>query len=156
MAASRYKRPESVLIVVHASARALLLHRADVTGFWQSVTGSLDWDDVDPRGTAVRELREETGIACDASALTDLGLTQRYPIVAPWRARYAPDVEQNIEHAFALHLPAPLPVVLSHEHDAYDWVPFEQAIARVTSWTNRVAIEHVTRPTAPTANAFQR
>lgn len=152
MAANPYKRPESVLIVVHAGAQALLLHRADVTGFWQSVTGSLDWDDVDPRLTAVRELCEETGIACEASALTDLGLTQRYPIVAPWRARYAPDVDQNIEHAFALSLPAPTPVVLSVEHDACEWVPFAQALARVTSWTNRVAIEYVARRVASPVN----
>lgn len=156
MAASRYKRPESVLVVVHSDARALLLHRADVTGFWQSVTGSLDWDDVDPRRTAVRELREETAIACEAAALTDLGLTQRYPIVAPWRARYAPDVDHNIEHAFALRLPAPVPVVLSAEHDAYDWVPLEQAIASVTSWTNRVAIEHVARLLSPTLDEVCR
>lgn len=154
MAASRYKRPESVLVVVHANARALLLRRADVTGFWQSITGSLEWDDVDLRRAAVRELREETGIASDPSVLTDLGLTQRYPIVPPWRARYAPDVDQNTEHAFALRLPATVPVVLSAEHDAHDWVPFEKASPSVTSWTNRVAIERVARLAA--ADKFHR
>ena len=39
-----YKRPESVLVVVHSSdGMILLLKRADIEDFWQSVTGSLDW-----------------------------------------------------------------------------------------------------------------
>ena len=38
-----YKRPESVLVVIHtADLQILLLERADAPGFWQSVTGSLE------------------------------------------------------------------------------------------------------------------
>lgn len=142
-AVATYKRPESVLVVVHTPAAVLLLRRCDQTGFWQSVTGSLDWTDTDPRRAAVRELREETGLAAEPADLIDLELTQMYPIVPPWRARYAPDVIENTEYAFALQLPRPVPIVLSDEHDAHDWITCIEAAQRVASWTNRVAIERV-------------
>lgn len=130
-------------MVVHTPTAVLLLHRRDATGFWQSVTGSLDWSDTEPRLAAARELREETGIDAMPAQLLDLNLTQRYPIVPPWRARYAPDVTENIEYAFALLLAAPRTIVLSPEHDAGEWVPYAEAVARVSSWTNRAAIERV-------------
>lgn len=130
-------------MVVHTPTAVLLLHRRDSTGFWQSVTGSLDWSDTEPRLAAVRELYEETGIEVAPAQLLDLNLTQRYPIVPPWRARYAPDVFENTEHAFAVALPAAQPIVLSPEHDAGEWVTYAEAVARVSSWTNRIAIERV-------------
>lgn len=130
-------------MVVHTPTAVLLLHRRDATGFWQSVTGSLDWSDTEPRLAAMRELGEETGIAVAPDQLLDLNLTQRYPIVPPWRARYAPDVTENTEYAFALSLAAPPPIAISPEHDASEWVVYTEAVARVASWTNRVAIERV-------------
>lgn len=136
-------------MVVHTPAAVLLLHRRDQTGFWQSVTGSLDWADTDPRAAAARELREETGIAAQPEHLHDLALTHRYPIVPPWRARYAPDVMENTEYAFAFPLRQSLPIVLSNEHDVCEWVPYADAVERVTSWTNRVAIEQVRRTCLP-------
>ena len=41
---SSYKLPLSVLVVIHAAdLRVLLLERVMRPGYWQSVTGSLDW-----------------------------------------------------------------------------------------------------------------
>lgn len=136
-------------MVVHTPVTVLLLHRRDQTGFWQSVTGSLDWTDTDPRVAAVRELYEETGIAARPDDLRDLALRHRYPIVPPWRDRYAPDVMENTEYAFAFLLSQPLSVTLSNEHDVCEWVPYANAAERVTSWTNRVAIEQVRRAGLP-------
>ena len=43
---TRYKIPESVLVVVHTPAlEVLLIERADKPGYWQSVTGSKDHAD---------------------------------------------------------------------------------------------------------------
>ena len=40
----RFKRPESVLVVIYTRSReCLLLERTQPSGFWQSVTGSLRW-----------------------------------------------------------------------------------------------------------------
>lgn len=141
-----YKRPESVLVVVYTrNEKVLLLKRADHADFWQSVTGAMNWDEADPRATAVRELREETGLAVAPNALCDLGLIQRFAIMPEWRHRYAPDVAENAEHAFAVELAQEVRLAMHPEHAAYAWFDFPTAAARATSWTNRAAIEHVAR-----------
>lgn len=145
MAQETYKRPESVLVVVYTRAgTTLLLQRADDPSYWQSVTGSLLWEEDSPRMAAVRELAEETGITADARGLEDLGLSFRYPILPRWRLRYAPGVTQNTEHAYALALPVEVPVRLNPaEHRAYVWLDLATAGARASSWTNREAIRAV-------------
>ena len=82
----KFKRPESVLVVVYTrTGKVLLLKRADDPDFWQSVTGSLLWEETEPRQAAARELREETGLRA-AEGLRDLQLTHRYPILPKCRA----------------------------------------------------------------------
>ena len=104
MAGTEYKRPESVLVVVCTLAgEVLLLRRTRPRHFWQSVTGSLEWHET-PRRAAERELREETGLSA-AGRLCDLRHSERFPIIHPWRTRYAPDAHYNREHWFSLTLP---------------------------------------------------
>ncbi len=147
--ATSFKRPESVLVVVYTrGGRVLLLKRADHPNFWQSVTGAMNWDEHDPRAAAVRELREETGLAVAPEALRDLGLVQRYRILPEWRHRYAPDVTENTERAYALELPAETTLALHPEHSEYGWFDLATAVAMATSWANRAAIEHVARQRA--------
>jgi dihydroneopterin triphosphate diphosphatase len=141
----RPKRPESVLVAVYAATgKVLLLKRADHPDFWQSVTGSLTWEETDSRDAAMRELREETGIVASPDALRDLALTFRFPIFPQWRYRYAPEVSENLEHAFAYRVPEEEIIDLNpQEHTAFVWLPFAEAAARVTSWTNRKVIERI-------------
>ncbi len=142
-----YKRPESVLVVVYTrAATTLILQRADDPAFWQSVTGSLRWEEASPRAAAVRELAEETGISIESALLEELGLCFRYPILPHWRPRYAPEVSENTEYAFAVRLPVERPVRLDPaEHRAYRWLALDEAAARVASWTNREALRAVAR-----------
>jgi dATP pyrophosphohydrolase len=142
-AATSFRRPESVLVVVHTGRRVLLLRRADAPDLWQSVTGSLEWGEHSPRLAAVRELHEETGLAVAPRELIDLGLTQRYTIMPQWRARYAPDVTENTEYGFALALISEEPIVLSTEHAEFGWFEFQRAAGTVYSWSNRAAIEAI-------------
>lgn len=139
---NRYKRPESVLVVVYTLAgEVLLLERHSPPGWWQSVTGSLEEGET-PWDAAVRELREETGLA--AEGLVDLGLSQRFTIAPPWRHKFAPGVTENLEHAFALPLPDRQPVRISpDEHAQYMWLPRNIAVREATSVTNRDAIYRI-------------
>jgi len=118
------------------------MRRADGPDYWQSVTGSMHWGDEQPLAAALRELREETGIAASPQALHDWQRSNRYSIFPEWRYKYAPGTCENTEHVFSLELPARVAVTLMpSEHTEYLWLPFSVAAARVFSWTNREAIE---------------
>lgn len=142
-AAGRFKRPESVLVVVYTrTGKVLMLKRADHAEFWQSVTGSLEWGEESPLENARRELLEETGIA--APHLHDFQMTNRYVIFPEWRYKYAPGVTENTEHAFALELDDICPITINPvEHSEYIWMTFPQAVARATSWSNRDVIRAI-------------
>src|SRR6478752_3597509 len=148
-----FKLPESVLVVVHTPALdVLLLERAANPGFWQSVTGSREPDDPDLEATARRELREETGLS--AGTLTDWRLENRYEIWPQWRARYAPDVTHNTEHVFGFLVPQVTVATLDPaEHTGQLWLPWQQAMDKVFSPTNRDAIRQLgqrrDRPSLP-------
>ena len=141
-AAAQFKRPESVLVVIYtASLECLLLERVQPPGFWQSVTGTLEWGEA-AAACAAREVREETGL--DPTGLRDGGVSNSFPILPAWRARYAADVDSNVEHLWYLRLPEVHAVQLNDvEHRAHLWLPLVDAIAKVTSWTNREALERL-------------
>ncbi len=136
-----HKIPVSVLVVVHtADGQVLLMERADAPGFWQSVTGSQDEGETLEQ-TAVREVREETGLDAAQFELTPWALTNRYEIYPRWRHRYAPGVTHNTEHVFGLRLPEPFPVTLApREHLRYAWLPWQAAAERCFSPSNAEAI----------------
>ena len=135
-----HKQPVSVLVLIHtADLQVLLLERADKPGYWQSVTGSREGEET-LRETAVRELREETGLKAGDN-LVDWQLSNEYEIFPHWRHRYAPGVTHNIEHVFGLELPQAQPVTLApDEHLRYQWVDWREAATRVFSWTNVLAL----------------
>ncbi|MFQ5993845.1 MAG: dihydroneopterin triphosphate diphosphatase [Acidiferrobacterales bacterium] len=137
----QYKRPESVLVVVYTrTGNVLLLHRKDRPDFWQSVTGSMEWEENDPSATARRELKEETGLT-DTAKLRNWGQTYRFEIPPPWQRRFAPGTRENVEHLFSIELLREPAITLNPtEHDDYVWLSFAEARKRVTSWTNRDAI----------------
>mgnify|MGYP000888577739 FL=1 len=136
-----FKRPVSVLVVIHtADLQVLLLERASHAGYWQSVTGSQEAGET-LQQTAIREVAEETGIAADPQQLCDWQLTNRYQIFTEWRHRYAPGVSHNTEHVLSLQLPATRPVTIAgDEHLSFCWLPWREAAAKCFSWSNRDAI----------------
>ncbi|NDY89845.1 dihydroneopterin triphosphate diphosphatase [Ideonella livida] len=146
------KIPQSVLVVIHdPDGRVLLLERADVPGFWQSVTGSKDRLDEPWAETCTREVAEETGIvvgtaAVPPSALVDWQLANVYEIYPRWRHRYAPGVTHNTEQVFGLCVPAgTTPVLAPREHTAWAWLPWPEAADRCFSPSNAEAILQLPR-----------
>ena len=141
-----YKRPVSVLVVIHTSDRQiLLLERVQHRGYWQSVTGSQEGAET-LRETAVREVFEETGILASPERLLDWQQTYEFEIFAEWRARYAPGVTHNTEHVFSLEVvEKPLIQLSPSEHGDYCWLPWQAAAQMCFSWSNRAAIEALAR-----------
>jgi len=137
-----FKTPVSVLVVIYTpDLQVLLLERADHPGYWQSVTGSCDPGE-SLRQTAVREVAEETGLDATQYRFSDWKMENVFEIYAEWRHRYAPGVTHNTEHVFGLEVPQPVPVRLApREHLNFVWLPWQEAAAKVFSWTNVAAIE---------------
>lgn len=128
------------MLVCTRAGEVLLMERTRPHGFWQSVTGSLRWGET-AAAAAARELAEETGFDASAGRLRDLRCGERFPIVPPWRARYAPSARYNREHWFLLELPRRRTVHLNPaEHRQYRWLDAARAAARASSWTNRKLI----------------
>jgi dATP pyrophosphohydrolase len=138
---TRYKQPVSVLVVVYtAGLDVLLLERADHPGYWQSVTGSCEPGEA-LRDTALREVREETGLDASQYILDDWQMQNDYEIYPHWRHRYAPGVTRNIEHVFGLRLPRAVHVELEpREHLNFQWLAWRDAAEKVFSPSNRAAI----------------
>jgi len=135
-----YKRPESVLVLVYTQAsEVLMLRRKFPNDFWQSVTGSLEWDE-NPQQAAMRELQEETGIA--QYELNDCLFSQNFEIYSIWRDRYAPGVTENQEHVFSLELLDKVDIQLDpREHEEYIWLSKQEAVELAFSHTNQEAIQ---------------
>jgi dATP pyrophosphohydrolase len=144
-----FKRPESVLVLVYTEGReVLLVQRARPLDFWQSVTGSLKWDEC-PALAARRELYEETGLKA-GQGLLDCQMRYRFRILPAWRTRYAPGMRLNTEHVFALRLPRRCVVRLNRrEHLHHQWLDWHRAAAKVSSWTNRDAILRIVGRSSP-------
>lgn len=138
----QFRRPESVLIVIYTEAgEYLLLERRRPPGYWQSVTGSLEWGEF-ADAAARREVIEETGIT--QGVLVNLQWTQVYEIMPAFGKVYAPGITRNLEHAFSLRLPQRVPVELSeNEHVHFRWASALDALETVSSSTNRNVISEL-------------
>jgi dATP pyrophosphohydrolase len=135
----QFRRPESVLVVIYTEdGDFLLLERQRPAGFWQSVTGSMEWGEF-ADAAARREVIEETGIT--EGVLVNLQWTQVYEILPAFGKVYAPGVTLNLEHAFSLRLRNRVPVTLSStEHVQYRWASDTDAVESASSSTNRAVI----------------
>ncbi|MFZ2540662.1 MAG: dihydroneopterin triphosphate diphosphatase [Gallionella sp.] len=136
-----YKQPVSVLVVIYtASGDVLLLERADHPGYWQSVTGSREADETLVE-TALREVREETGLDARHFPFSDWQSQNVYEIYPQWRYRYPSDITHNTEHVFGLQLPQAVDIQLeAREHLNYQWLAWQDAAEKVFSPSNRAAI----------------
>lgn len=137
------RRPESVLVVVYTDdGRALLLRRRQPFDFWQSVTGSLLPGETHA-AAAARELKEETGFEREGE-LAFSGRRRGFVIDPRWRNRYPAGVTVNTEYEWHYRMPETRDAVLNEaEHSEYRWLPIEEAIEAVWSWTNREALREL-------------
>lgn len=128
-----------MIVIYTEGGEFLLMERRRPAGFWQSVTGSLEWGE-SADTAARREVAEETGIT--QGVLVNLQWTQVYEILPAFGKVYAPGITRNLEHAFSLRLAQRVPVALSvSEHVQCRWSSGVEAVQTVSSSTNRAVIE---------------
>ncbi len=107
---------KTVSVVVRRGSQTLALRRAPYRGgFWQLVTGRLEAGET-PAQAAAREAREETG----AQLVRSLDYEHGFALEGPTLVR---------EHAFTARLEGE--PTLSEEHDDYEWLERDEAIARM-------------------------
>ncbi len=99
----------------------LLLHYPE--GHWEFPKGHVEVDE-NEKQTALRELQEETGIE-KVHIIDGFKETMRYRF-----ARKGDIVEKTV--TFFLARADDAKITLSHEHQAYKWLPFNEAFQTVT------------------------
>ena len=118
----RYKNPNSILLIIFTKKfKVLLLRKNSTKELWQSVTGSMELDE-NPYDTALRELKEETGINKQRSDLIFDNKSHKFMIYSEWIDRYKESTYSNKEYIFSLKLNDEVSVKLSREHSNYKWV----------------------------------
>jgi dATP pyrophosphohydrolase len=138
----QFKRPESVLVLIQDKlGQVLVMQRDDDPEFWQSVTGTIEEGEA-PLQTAYREVAEETGLDLNALGcdVIDCRTVNQYKIREDWRNRYPPGTLYNNEYVFRVIVPTGSSILLT-EHTDYQWLPVNEAIEKVWSETNKLAIQ---------------
>jgi dihydroneopterin triphosphate diphosphatase len=101
------------------------------TGAWEGVHGRIE-EGESPETAAVREVSEETG----------LGIDRLYNVSCqPFYLHRLQTVQVAV--VFAAFVGGRTPPVLGDEHDAAEWLPYEQAIARVIWPRSRHALRDI-------------
>jgi dATP pyrophosphohydrolase len=121
---------------INGTIEYLLLLRADdepvFPNIWQVVTGGINKDET-ATAAALREMKEETGLE---------------PIIAwavPFVASFYSVRRDEIEHVpvFAALVNDNDDVILSHEHQAFEWLSYEQTIERLIFPSHKEGAEYV-------------
>ena len=126
--------PHAVSAFVVCNKKYLLIHRCSsyLPGTWQMVSGGIHkgetaWD------AAIREIKEETGLTPDKLYSADA--VETFYMLSRNQVTIVP-----VFVAFVSHLEVTL---APQEHDAYEWLPFEEAQKRLVFSEQRRVIAHV-------------
>jgi 8-oxo-dGTP pyrophosphatase MutT (NUDIX family) len=112
----------------------LLFRRPPARGrIWAPVSGKVDPTDLDWESALRREVREETGF-----------VQWRTWIPLDWHVVFdGPDGGRWRLHAYGIELDSLRTPALSAEHEAFEWVDYEEAIRRLHYEDNREAVRRL-------------
>jgi 8-oxo-dGTP pyrophosphatase MutT (NUDIX family) len=115
--------PHEVFVFVRRTDEYLILHRSEAQGaYWHCVAGGVEEGETYAEA-AVRELREETGLAAEP---VDLGRPYDYAL-EEWEPRYESAGGSIHVECFLAEAPAGWEPRLDREHDDYRWCRVEEA-----------------------------
>jgi len=107
---------------VNSSREYLILHYPG--GHWDYPKGHVEEDDDNELGTALRELEEETG-------LSNVEVVPGFMSTIGYKYRHNGELQdKTVDFFLAKALSGD--VGISHEHIDFLWLPFEQAIEKLT------------------------
>ena len=114
-----------------------VLHRSDVDQ-WQFIAGGGE-DNETPTEAAVREISEETGIKTNSIIkLTSMSYIPANVISERHRKYWAKNTYVIPEYHFAFECVSD--IMLSDEHIGYEWLSYDDAMARLTWDSNKTAL----------------
>jgi len=121
-------------LFVRRPPKFLLLRRPPARGsIWVPLSGKVEPTDPTFEAALLRELEEETGFR----PVVD-------PVPLDWHVRFpGPDGRRWRLHAWALERLEADPPRLSAEHDAFEWVAFDEAMRRLHYSDNRDALRRL-------------
>src|SRR5262249_2748098 len=137
---------QSVQVVIFDDAKPkpkfLLLKRTEKRGgYWQPVTGNIKLKKGEsPAETALREVKEETGIKGKSGDLFDLDYIHSFYIEPRLLKKTYPDPQLNREYSFALRAEKKDVKIDSDEHVESAWVDYEEAMERMLWNGNKRAL----------------
>ncbi len=102
-------------------------------GFWQPITGAIEVQET-AREAMLREVAEETGLR------EHIHVSE----VEVHRQEWGDEIIAGEDVVFAVEVAPESPVALNeNEHDAHEWLPLEQAVARVKYDGNKISLQKV-------------
>ena len=121
-------------IFARSPLELLVLRRPPARGrYWVPVSGKVEATDPSLESALRRELREETG-PVEPRAVRPLD----------WEVRFRADNGETWRlHAFEVEVERPFVPTLSDEHDAFAWVPPEEAVRRLHFPDNQEAVRRL-------------
>jgi 8-oxo-dGTP pyrophosphatase MutT (NUDIX family) len=129
------RRPYEVFVFVRRGDEFLILRRSEPQGgYWHCVAGGVEEGETYAQA-AVRELREETGLAAE---LVDLSRAYDYEF-EEWEARYERGAPSVHVECFLAEAPSDWEPRLDWEHDEYRWCRVEEA-ATLLFWPEPRAV----------------
>jgi 8-oxo-dGTP pyrophosphatase MutT (NUDIX family) len=134
-----YRQPIQVLVYPVRQTddgwRYLLLHRVpERDGFWQGVSGGVEWGET-LQHAARRELLEETGLHPVELRRVDCSYT--FAMQEQWQRWYAPGTAQIAEHVFLALVEGEQPVLSAEVHDDWRWCTYDEALT-LLAWPENI------------------
>jgi 8-oxo-dGTP pyrophosphatase MutT (NUDIX family) len=127
-------------LIVHPPSGEVLLRWHQRQRAWLQVGGHADPGERDPLAVALREAREETGLA-DLRPWPDLGL--RHVVIVPVLAGRGESAHEHADLRFVLATSRPEAIVAEHQDAPLRWLTVSDAAQSITEANLRETIARV-------------